>query len=70
MCSMLCTVCVSVPVIQSKSVFYLNANKDLLETEKRAIFINLEEWTWTWVHLIPAKTRPGAATKSQNDLGT
>lgn len=43
MCSMLCTVCVSVPVIQSKSVFYLNANKDLLETEKRAIFINLEE---------------------------
>lgn len=34
MCSMLCSVCVSIPVIQSKSVFYLNANKDLLETEK------------------------------------
>lgn len=40
MCCMLCAVCVSVPVIQGKSVYYLNVNKDHLETEKSAIFMN------------------------------
>lgn len=39
----ICTVCVSVPVSQGKSVYYLNANKDHLETQKSAIFINAGE---------------------------
>lgn len=70
MCYILCTVCVSFPAIQSKALFYRNANKDNLEREKSAIFMNVWEYECTWVHLITAKTRPGSATNVQNDLRT
>lgn len=41
----ICTVCVRGPVSQGKSVYYRNANKDHLETQKSAIFINAGEQT-------------------------
>lgn len=39
----ICSVCVSVPVSQGKSLYYLNANKDHLETQRSAIFIKAGE---------------------------